>query len=94
MIGRVALIVRPILDRTRRHVGLATDDRLHPRILRRLVKFNRTEKISVIGYRHRWHPEFRDLFHQLRHSNRTVEERVLRMQVEMNEGVGRHPAAV
>ena len=31
MISRVALIIRPVLDRARRHVGLATDDRLDAR---------------------------------------------------------------
>ena len=73
MIGRVALVFGPILDRARRHVGLATDDRLDPGFGRFLIKFDRAVKISVIGDRHRRHLEFRRLFHQLLHPHRAIE---------------------
>ena len=56
MIGRVALIIRPILDRTRRHVRLATDDRFDPGVLRFLVKLDRAVEVAVIGDRDRRHP--------------------------------------
>ncbi len=94
MIGRVALIIRPILDRTGRHVGLAADDRLDARLRRRLIKFDRAVQIAVIGDRDRRHPEFRRLFHQLLHPHRAIEEGVFGVQMEVNEGIGGHATAV
>ena len=93
MIGRVALRIRPILDRTRRHVGLDTDDRLDPGLRRRLIKFNRAVQVAVIGNRDRRHPHFGRLFHQLLHPHRAVEKRILGVEMEMNEGVGGHATA-
>ncbi len=90
MVGCVALIIRPIRDRTGRHVSLASDDRLDPRFLRFLIKFNRAVKISVIGDRDRRHPELLRFFHQLLHPNRAIEEGVFGVQMEMNEGISGH----
>ena len=90
MIRRVALGIRSVLDRARRHVGLAADDRLDPGGRRRLVKFDRAVQVAVVGDRDRRHLQFGRLFHQLLHPHRAIEERVLGVQVEVNEGVGGH----
>ena len=90
MISGIALRIRPVLDRTRRHVSLHADDRLDPGLGRRLVKFNRAMQVAVIGNRDRRHRHFGRLLHQLLHSHRPVEERILGVQVEMNEGIERH----
>ena len=94
MVSRVALIIRPILDRSRRHVRLAADDRFDLRVLRRLIKFDRAVQVPVVGDRHRRHLEFRRFFHQLLHPHRSIEEGIFRVEVEVNEGIGRHPTAL
>jgi len=94
MVGGIALVRRPVFDRARRHVSLATDDRLYPRVGRRLVKLNRAMQIPVIGDRDRGHLEVLRLFHQLLHSHRAVEEGVFGVEMQVNEGIGRHPLAV
>ena len=94
MVSRVALIARPILDHARRHVSLAADDRFDARILRRLVKFNRAVKISVIGNCYRRHLEFGRLFHQLFRPHQAIEEGIFRVEMEVNEGIGRHSTAL
>ena len=94
MVSRVALIIRPVLDRSRRHVRLAADDRFDTRLGRFLVKFDRPVQIPVVGDRHRGHLEFCRLFHQLLHPHRPVEEGIFRVEVEVNEGIGRHPTPV
>ena len=94
MVGRVALIIRPVLDRSRRHVGLAPDDRFDARLGRLLVKFDRPVQVSVIRDRHGRHSEFLRLFHQLLHPDCSIEEGVFRVEMEVNEGIGRHPTAL
>ena len=66
------------------------DDRLDPGLGRRLVKFNRAMQIAVIGNRDRRHRHFGRFFHQLLHPHRAIEKRILGVEVQMNEGVGRH----
>ena len=90
MMGRVPLRTGPVLDRARRHVGLDADDRFDPGVRRRLIKFDRPVEVAVIGDRDRGHLEFRRFFHQLLHPHRAIEERILGVEVEMNEGVGGH----
>jgi hypothetical protein len=76
--------------RSGRDVGLTTDDRFDPGTRRFLVKFNRAKQIAVIGNRDRRHLEFGRFFHQLFHSDRTVEERILGVKVKMNERIAGH----
>ena len=90
VIGRIAHRCRPICDRTGRHVSFATNDRLDAGARRFLVKFDRAEEISVIGDGDRRHLEFLRFFHQLLHPHRTIQERILGVQVEMNEGITGH----
>ena len=85
---------RPVFVRARRDVCFATDDRFHPGILRFLIKFDRAEKISVIGHRHRRHLEFLGAFHQLFHPNRTIEQRIFGMEMKMNERIAGHAFSV
>ena len=94
MISRVALVIWPVLDRSRRHVGLATDDRLETRFGRFLVKFDRPVQVPVVRDGDGGHLEFRRLFHQLLHSHRSIEEGIFRVEMEVNERVGRHPTAL
>ena len=90
MISGITLRIRPVLDRAGGHVGFHADDRLDPGLGRRLVKFNRAMQVAVIGNRDRRHLHFGRLLHQLLHPHRAIEERILGVQVEMNEGIGRH----
>ena len=90
MISRIALGIRPVLDRTRRHIRFHTNDRLDPGLGRRLVKFNRAMQIAMIGNCDRRHPHFGRLFHQLLHPHRAIEKRILGMEMEVNEGIRGH----
>ena len=91
MIRRVPPVARPAIQmRTRRHIHLAPDDRLHPRFLAFLKKLNRPEEIAVIRHRHRRHPQRLRLFHQLRDAHRPIEQRILGVQMQVNERIRRH----
>jgi len=81
---------RAVFVRARRDVGFAANDRFHPGILRFLIKFDRAEKVSVIGHRHRRHLEFLRLFHQLFHSNRAIEQRIFGMEMKVNKRIAGH----
>jgi hypothetical protein len=76
--------------RTGRDIRFATDDGLDARALGLLIKLNRSKKIAMIGHGHRGHLEFRRLFHQLPHPNRTVEQRILGVQVQVDERIAGH----
>src|ERR1700730_8530598 len=90
MISGLAHRAGPVLVRARGDISLAADDRLDAGTLRFLIKFNRSEKIAVIGHSHRRHFEFRRFFHQLLHPDGPVEERVFGMEVKMNERIAGH----
>ena len=77
-------------DTGRGEVGLAADDGFDPRLLRLLIKLDRPEDVAVIGHRHRRHLAALDLLHQIRDAHRPVEEGILGVQVEVDEGIGRH----
>ena len=81
---------RPILVRSRGNVGFATNDRLHARASCFLVKFNRAVQIAVIRHRNGGHFEFSRLFHQLFHPDTAIQQRILSVQMEMNERIARH----
>ena len=67
---------------------------LIPALRRRLIKFNRSVEVAVIGNRDRRHPHCGRFFHQLLHPHRAVEERILGVEVQMNERVGGHATAL
>ena len=90
MVSRFAHRIGPVLVRTRSNVGLAADYRLDAGAFCFLIKFNRAKKIAVIGHGHGRHLEFLRFFHQLLHPNRSVEQRILSMQMKMNERIARH----
>ena len=78
----------------RRHIGFHSDDRLQPRIGRRLVKFHRAVEVAVIGDRDRRHLHFGRFCHQRFHPHRPVEERIFGVKMEMNERISGHAASV
>ena len=81
-----------LVHRTRRDIKLASEDRLDPRLLRLLVKLDRTVKHPVIGHPHRPHAGLRDFAHQVRRTHRAVEHGVLGVQMKMHELRGGHIA--
>ena len=94
MVSCVALIVRPVLDRSRGHVGFAPDDRFDSRSGRFLIKFDRPMQIAVVRDGNRGHLKFRRLFHQVLHPHRPIEEGIFRVEMEVNEGIARHSTAL
>jgi hypothetical protein len=81
-------LVRPV---ARGHVRLAAEDRLHARGDRLLVEIDRAEHVAVIGDRHRGHAELAHPRDEILKAHRAVEERVLAVEVEVDEGgAGRH----
>jgi len=70
-----------------RDVGLEPDDRLDPVGLGLLVELVGPVEIAVIGDRHRRHLHLRTAGHQVGDSGRTVEHRILRMHVQVDERV-------
>ena len=74
----------PVVD----DVHLTADDRLYALPLRCLVEVDRTGERAVIGERDRGHLEPGGLRRKRRYPARTVEDRVLRVDVEMDERRG------
>ena len=70
-----------------REIHLAADDRLDPGLLRRLVKLDGPEHVAMIGHRHRRHAVADGLLHQVLDADRTVEQRILRVEMEMYERI-------
>ncbi|MEI9998625.1 MAG: hypothetical protein WDO13_05390 [Verrucomicrobiota bacterium] len=73
----------------RREVDLAPDDRLDVDLAALLVKFDRAEEIAVVAQGQRGHLQLRRSRGQLRNPARTVEQAVLGVDVEMDEGFRR-----
>ena len=91
MIGRVPRGIRlPVGMQAGRHVHLAADDRLDPGFSGLLVELDRAEDVAVVGHRHRRHPEFRRFLHEFPDAHRAIQQRVLGVEVEVNEGIGGH----
>src|ERR1051325_5412202 len=90
MISGVTEIVRPILNRSERHVGFTSDDRFNADFARLLVEFYCPVQVTVIRDCHSWHVVFLRLFHQFLHSHGSIEERIFRMQMEVNERIASH----
>ena len=66
-------------------VHLASEDRLDPACSRLVVERDRGEEVAVLGDCHRGHPERLYLVQHLADAARTVEERELRVQVQVHE---------
>ena len=73
-----------------RQVRLDADDRLHAAGLRGLVELEGAEAVAVIGDRDRRHAHLLAALEQIGHPGRTVEHRVLRVHVEVDERIARH----
>ena len=87
---RVALRLRPsIVD----DVDLAAEDRLDALVARRLVELDRARHRAVVGERHGRHLELGRLCGQRRDPARPVEDRVLGVDVEVDE-LGGHGRAM
>ena len=69
----------------RRDVHLATDNRFDPFGESRAVELEGAKDIAVVGHGHGRHPELGDLFRKFGNPDRRVEQRVVRVQVEVNE---------
>ena len=76
-----------LLHRSRREINLAADDALHARLLRGHVEVDRAIQIAVIRDRHCRHAQRLRTLHQVRYPRRDIEQRVLGVQVEVDEGV-------
>jgi hypothetical protein len=86
MIGGVAGVGGFLVEaRARRDVGLATDDRLKPLLLRGLVELDGAVHVAMIGHRHRRHFARVRLVDHVRNAARPVEQAVLRVQMQMNK---------
>jgi hypothetical protein len=72
---------------TIREVGLAAEDRLDAVVLGRLVELDGPEHVAVVGHGDGLHAACLDLGAQVVHADRTIEQRVLRVQVQMREVV-------
>ncbi len=74
-------------------VDLAADDRLDPLVARRLVEVDRAGERAVVGERHRRHLELGRARRERRDPARPVEDRVLAVDVQVDE-VGAHGGAI
>jgi hypothetical protein len=83
-----------VFVRSRSNISFATNDRFHSSALRFLVKFNRPKQIAVISDCNCGHLEFSCFFHQLFHPDGAIQQRVFRVQVQMNERVASHQFSV
>lgn len=77
---------RPIAMIARSHVHLTPYDRSDTGLDRGPVELKRTEKVAVISHRHSGHPEAGNLSPKVRNPDRRVEQRVMRVEMEMDEG--------
>ena len=69
----------------RRDVDLAAEDRIDAALPRLIVEHDRREHVAVLGDRHRRHLQLHRAVEQLLDPARAVEQRVLAVQVEMDE---------
>ena len=84
---RVALPLRqPVVG----HVDLAAEERLDPLLPRLAVELDRAGEGAVVGERHRGHLQLGRPSGQLGDPARPVEDRVLRVDVEVDEGRAGH----
>ena len=74
-------------------VDLAADDRLHADLPRLPEELHRARERAVVGERDGGHLEARRLLHEIRDPARPVEDRVLRVDVQVDEGRSGHGMA-
>ena len=79
---------------TRVEVDLAADDRLDAGLRRRLVEVDRAVHVAVVGDRQRGHLEVDGLLDERLHARGAVEQRVLGVGVEVDEGHRAAPATL
>ena len=80
---RLALLLRvPVVG----DVDLAAEDRLDALVARRLVEVDRARERAVVGERDGRHLELGGALREVRDPARAVEDRVLRVDVEVDEG--------
>src|SRR4030095_15845393 len=79
-----------LAQRIWRHVGFAPDDWTDPGTLRRQVELNRAVKIAVIGYCHCGHPTGGCLGNEVFCADCAVQERILRVTMQVVEGDRSH----
>jgi hypothetical protein len=77
----------------RRHVRLVADDRINAGVLALLVEFDRAEEVAVIGHRDRVHAERLGMRDQFRHPVGAIEEAIVRVAMQVNEGTLGHDRA-
>ena len=85
VIGRFARRAALRAPIARRDVDLAAEDRIDPALARLVVKDHRREHVAVLGDRHRRHLQLDRLVEQLLDPARAVEQRILGVQVEVDE---------
>ncbi len=73
------------MKRICRDIRLKSDNRFNVCFFRGFVKFNRAVKIAVVGYRDRRHAEFFRGVHQIRNLRESVQKRIVRVSMKMNE---------
>ena len=66
-------------------VKFAADDRLDARFLRRIHEMHRAKNVAVVGHGHGRHAQFLDPLAQLFYVAGAVEQRVIGMQMQMDE---------
>ncbi len=86
----VLLAALPFEARAGCEVDLAAEDRLHARVARLLVELDGAEEIAVVGHRDSRHAERLGAREERLVLDRTVEERELRVEMQVGEG-SRHP---
>jgi len=79
---------RTLEARLVRHVRLTTDDRRDTRVVRRLVEVEDAVHVAVVGDADRGLPVLHGRRHQLADSRRTVEHRVLGVNMQVGERTG------
>jgi hypothetical protein len=71
-------------------VGLDAHDRLHAGLLPGRVEVERPEHHAVVGHGERRHPELGGPVEHVADAGRPVEERILRMRVQVDEALAGH----
>ena len=73
-----------------RDVDFAADDRMDALGFGRVVELHRAEEVAVVGHGHGGHFLLGDDVHQLADFAGAVEEGIIGVAVQMNEGLFRH----
>ena len=76
------------IHRSGHHIDLAADDRFDLLLLGLHVELNGPEEVPVVRDRHRRHPQFLHLRHQLGNAHRAIEKGVFRVKMKMDERGG------